>query len=135
MESGVLITQCGIACRTDGMHNAGQLENNSMRPSLSPYLPYPAFVGLYLLFDWATYIDPLYGLNITPWNPDPALGLVCWLVYGWRSALPWFIALVLGEILVRGMPAGLVLTLLLSVWLTLGYGLIGVVLKRTFGTS
>ncbi|MYM23156.1 GHKL domain-containing protein [Duganella sp. FT135W] len=102
---------------------------------LPRYLVFPAFIALYLLFDWATYIDPLYGLNITPWNPDPALGLVCWLVYGWRAALPWFIALVLGEILVRGMPAGLVLTLLLSVWLTLGYGLIGVVLKRTFGSS
>ena len=38
----------------------------SMRPTLSSYLQYPAFVGLYLLFDWATYIDPMYGLNITP---------------------------------------------------------------------
>ncbi|TFW30846.1 sensor histidine kinase [Duganella callida] len=93
------------------------------------------FIGLYVLFDWATYIDPLYGLNITPWNPDPALGLVCWLLYGWRAALPWWIALVLGEIMVRGMPAGLGLTLLLSAWLTVGYGLIGVVLKRNFGSS
>ncbi|MYM30263.1 GHKL domain-containing protein [Duganella sp. CY15W] len=99
------------------------------------YLVFPAFIALYLLFDWATYIDPLYGLNITPWNPDPALGLVFWLIYGWRSALPWWLALVLGEVLVRGMPAGLVLTLLLSLWLVLGYGLIGVVLKRQFGNS
>jgi signal transduction histidine kinase len=103
--------------------------------SLSRYLVFPAFIALYLLFDWATYIDPLYGLNITPWNPDPALGLVCWLLYGWRAALPWWIALVLGEVLVRGMPAGLVLTLLLSLWLTIGYGAIGEVLKRTFGSS
>jgi len=101
----------------------------------SRYLVFPAFIALYLLFDWATYIDPLYGLNITPWNPDPALGLVFWLRYGWRSALPWWLALVLGEVLVRGMPAGLVLTLLLSLWLVLGYGLIGVVLKRQFGSS
>ncbi|MYM68808.1 GHKL domain-containing protein [Pseudoduganella sp. FT55W] len=103
--------------------------------SLSRYLVFPAFIALYLLFDWATYIDPLYGLNITPWNPDPALGLVCWLLYGWRAALPWWIALVLGEVLVRGMPAGLVLTLFLSAWLTIGYGAIGEALKRTFGSS
>jgi signal transduction histidine kinase len=90
---------------------------------------------LYLLFDWATYIDPLYGLNITPWNPDPALGLVCWLMFGWRAALPWFIALVLGEWLVRGMPAGLPLTLLLSLWLIIGYGLLGVALRRIFGAG
>lgn len=96
---------------------------------------FPAFIGLYVLFDWATYIDPLYGLNITPWNPDPALGLVFWLRYGWRAALPWFIALMLGEWLVRGMPAGLPLSLLLSLWLTIGYGLLGVALKRTFGSG
>jgi len=98
-------------------------------------LVFPVFIALYLLFDWATYLDPLYGLNITPWNPDPALGMVLWLVYGWRAALPWWIALVLGEVVVRGMPAGFVLTLLLSLWLTIGYGAIGMVLRRTFGNS
>ena len=102
-------------------------------PFPSRHLLFPAFIGLYVLFDWATYIDPLYGLNITPWNPDPALGLVFWLRYGWRAALPWFIALLAGEWLVRGMPAGLPLSLLLSLWLTIGYGLLGVALKRTFG--
>jgi signal transduction histidine kinase len=97
------------------------------------HLVFPAFVALYLLFDWATYIDPLYGLNITPWNPDPALGLVFWLRYGWRAAGPWLVALCAGEILVRGMPAGLGLTLLLSLWLTVGYGLTGAALRRKFG--
>ncbi|MES2352691.1 MAG: MASE1 domain-containing protein, partial [Pseudomonadota bacterium] len=97
------------------------------------YLEFPAFIALYLLFDWATYIDPLYGLNITPWNPDPALGLVFWLRHGWRAALPWFIALVGGDLLVRGMPAGMLVTLLSSLWLTVGYGLIGAALRRQFG--
>jgi two-component system sensor kinase FixL len=99
------------------------------------HLVFPAFVALYLLFDWATYVDPLYGLNITPWNPDPALGLVFWLHYGWRAAGPWFVALVAGEILVRGMPAGLGLTLLFSLSLTIGYGLIGAALRRKFGAG
>lgn len=135
MESGVLITQYGMACRTDEMHNAGQSENNPMRPSLPRYLPYPAFVGLYLLFDWATYIDPLYGLNITPWNPDPALGLVFWLIYGRKAALPWFIALLAGECLVRGLPAGWPLTLLSSAWLIVGYGTIGEALRRRFSSG
>lgn len=98
-------------------------------------LVFPAFIALYLLFDWATYIDPLYGLNITPWNPDPALGLVFWLRYGWRAAVPWFLALCAGEILVRGMPAGLGLTVLLSLWLTVGYGLTGAVLRWRFGAG
>lgn len=106
----------------------------SVRP-LPRYLTFPAFIALYVLFDWATYIDPLYGLNITPWNPDPALGLVFWLLHGWRAALPWYVALMLGEWLVRGMPAGLPLSLLLSLWLVIGYGMLGAVLKRAFGNG
>ena len=98
-------------------------------------LPAPAFVLLYLLFDWATYLDPMYGLNITPWNPDPALGVVFWLRYGKRAALPWFVALFAGEVLVRGMPAGLGVTVLGSVWLTLAYGLIGEALRRRFSSN
>jgi two-component system sensor kinase FixL len=106
-----------------------------MSSNPSRHLVFPAFIALYLLFDWATYIDPLYGLNITPWNPDPSLGLVFWLRYGWRAAGPWFVALCAGEILVRGMPAGLGSTLLLSLWLTVGYGLTGVMLRRRFGAG
>jgi signal transduction histidine kinase len=106
-----------------------------MSSSPARHLVFPAFIALYLLFDWATYIDPLYGLNITPWNPDPSLGLVFWLRYGWRAAGPWFVALCAGEILVRGMPAGLAPTLLLSLWLTVGYGLTGVMLRRRFGAG
>lgn len=90
------------------------------------------FVAVFLLFDWVSYIDPLFGLNITPWNPDPALGLAYWLKYGRRAALPWFFALVIGEGLVRDLPAGWLLTLLLSAWLTIGYGLIGEALRRAF---
>ncbi|WP_317204892.1 ATP-binding protein [Janthinobacterium sp.] len=103
-----------------------------MRPFLLRYLPYPLFVGLYLVFDWVSYIDPLYGLNITPWNPDPALGLVFWLAYGRRAALPWFVALLAGEVLVRGMPAGPLVSVLGALWLTFGYGLTGAALRRSF---
>jgi signal transduction histidine kinase len=98
-------------------------------------LQFPAFIALYLLFDWATYIDPLYGLNITPWNPDPALGLVFWLRHGRRAALPWFIALLGGELLVRGMPAGPLVTLLGAMLLTVGYGVIGEALRRSFSNG
>ncbi|MBY0555778.1 MAG: MASE1 domain-containing protein [Burkholderiaceae bacterium] len=105
---------------------------HKVRPT---YLEFPVFIALYLLFDWATYVDPLYGLNITPWNPDPALGLVFWLRHGWRAAVPWLVALVSGELLVRGLPMGACMTLLSSLWLTLGYGVLGATLRRHFGDS
>ena len=56
------------------------------------------FIAAYVLLDWASFLDPLFGLNITPWNPDPAIGLVLWLRFGRQVALPWFIALVIAEI-------------------------------------
>ncbi|MTW10481.1 GHKL domain-containing protein [Pseudoduganella eburnea] len=92
-----------------------------------------AFLAAYLLFDWVSYVEPLLGLNITPWNPDTALGLVFWLVYGRRAALPWFLALVAGEVLVRGMPLGWPGTLLTAAWLILGYGLLGEALRHVLG--
>lgn len=95
----------------------------------------PLFLLLYLLLDWLTYVDPLYGVNITPWNPDPALGLVYWLRYGKKAALPWFAALLLGDILFRGMSAGPLYTLLGALSLTLGYGLIGEGLRRNFSNG
>ena len=91
-----------------------------------------AFVAAYVLLDWLSFVHPLYGLNITPWNPAPALGLIYWLRHGKRAALPWFISLLIGEALVRGWPVDVALTIALSFCLTLGYGLIGELLHRRF---
>lgn len=109
-----------------------QAMTSSIRQFSLRWLPELAFVATYLLFDWISYIAPLYGLNITPWNPDPALGMVFWLRYGKRAALPWFISLVAGDLLVRSMPAGWLITLALSVWLIIGYGSIAEILRRSF---
>jgi signal transduction histidine kinase len=91
-----------------------------------------AFVMGYVLLDWLSFVHPLYGLNITPWNPAPALGLVYWLRHGRRVALPWFVSLLIGEALVRGWPVQLPLTITLSFCLALGYSLIGELLHRRF---
>ena len=95
-------------------------------------IPDLLFVAVFLLFDWVSYVDALYGLNITPWNPDPALGLAYWMRYGKRAALPWFIANMLAEILVRDLLAGWLMTALAAALVTLGYGLIGEVLRHRF---
>ena len=100
-----------------------------------PIAPALGFFACYLLFDWLSYVEPLLGLNITPWNPDTALGLVFWLHYGRRAALPWFLAQLLGDWLVRGMPSGWAVSLLNAAWLTCGYGLIGSVLRRQFAAG
>ncbi|MCX7170314.1 MAG: ATP-binding protein [Proteobacteria bacterium] len=96
------------------------------------WLPDLLFVAVFLLFDWVSYVHALYGLNITPWNPDPALGLAYWMRYGRRAALPWFVANMLAEILVRDLLAGWLITVVSSAVVTLGYGLIGEVLRHRF---
>lgn len=88
------------------------------------------FIVAFVLLDWASYLHPMYGLNITPWNPSLALGLVFWSRVGWRAAIPWFIAILISEVLVRGQPATLPMTLALSSMLTLGYGVMAEALRR-----
>jgi signal transduction histidine kinase len=89
-----------------------------------------AFIAAYIALDWASYLHPLHGLNITLWNPAPALGLVLWLRFGRLTAIPWFVAIMAGEFVIRGMPATLVLTVVLSAALTAGYGAIGELLRK-----
>lgn len=89
-------------------------------------------MAFYVLLDRVSYFEPLFGLDITPWNPGPAFGLVCWLVYGKRTAIPWFLALVVSEFVTRNLPEGRPATLILSGCLVLGYGAIGEALRRFF---
>lgn len=100
---------------------------------LSRSLRVLAFIAAYVALDWASYLHPLYGLNITPWNPALGLGLVLWLRHGPVMALPWFVAILVGETVVRGLPADLVKTVLLSMALLAGYAAIGATLRRRLG--
>jgi two-component system sensor kinase FixL len=82
------------------------------------------FAPCYVALDWASYIAPLGPFNITPWNPQPALALV-WLLLGGLQHLPVVLATVFGaELLVRGAPAGSLITLATSTALTGTYGLV-----------
>ena len=103
-----------------------------MRALKIRWLPDLLFVAAFLLIDWLSFVHALYGLNITPWNPDPALGLAYWMRYGKRAALPWFAGNMLADILVRDNHAGWLMTTFSSALVTFGYGLIGEVLRSRF---
>lgn len=62
-----------------------------------------AYVLLYVLLDWVSYIRPLQGFNITPWNPQPALAVALLLWSPGRIVLVW-LGLLAAELVVRGMP-------------------------------
>lgn len=84
----------------------------------------------YIALDWASYIHPLHELNITPWNPAPALGLVYLLHFGSRMALPIAVAIFVSEIWVRGLPTGPWMALVIAGLLTLNCWVVAVLLNR-----
>jgi signal transduction histidine kinase len=81
-------------------------------PVLSSSRPFPgfawllglAYVVLFVALDWASYIRPFQGLNITPWNPQAALAIALLL---WRAQWVWVVwaSLMAAEMVVRGIPA------------------------------
>ena len=84
----------------------------------------------YVVLDWASYIHPLHGLNITPWNPAPALGLLFLLRFGKSAAPALAIAILIADAWVRNLPALLPISIGLSVLLTLGYWAVAEVLRH-----
>jgi two-component system sensor kinase FixL len=86
-------------------------------------LPWTVLLGyltVFLLLDWASYIHPFQGLNITPWNPQPALAIALLLA---SSQLWWvvWVGLVAAEIVVRGLPDDLFVAAAASAVLTLSF--------------
>jgi signal transduction histidine kinase len=74
------------------------------RPSCwSHLLLVAAYLLLYVLLDWVSYIRPLQGFNITPWNPQPALAIALLLWSRQRLWLVW-LGLLTAEFVVRGVP-------------------------------
>ena len=104
---------------------------SSMLPTLRPgWRDVLTLLLGYVVLDWASYIHPLYGLNITPWNPAPALGLLFLLRFGKGAALPLALAVFLADAWVRNLPVSLLVSIGLSAVLTLGYWAIAEVLRH-----
>lgn len=91
-----------------------------------------AFVLLYLLLDWVSFVHPMRGLNITPWNPQSALAVALLM---WRPGAWWLVwlAVAAGEALVRGDSTPWQAALCSSAMLTLGYTVIAAALAHFLG--
>lgn len=92
------------------------------RPT-QPWLVCALYVAAYLLLDWVSFIRPLQGLNITPWNPQPALAVALLL---WNVRLLWLVwlSLVLAELVVRGAPTDWLVMLVATAALSLSFAAI-----------
>ena len=84
----------------------------------------------YIILDWVSYISPVHGLSITPWNPAPALGLLYLLHFGKHATAPLALAILIADAWVRNLPLAFSISVVLSVLLTLGYWAIAEALRR-----
>lgn len=87
------------------------------------------YVGLYILLDWFSYLQPVLKLGITPWNPQAGLTLAFLVVYGPRWAAVTAVAALLSELFVRQAPIS-PLAISVAIWIAFGYGTLAVLLRR-----
>lgn len=92
------------------------------------------YLAAFLLLDWASYIRPLQGLNITPWNPQPALAIALLV---WNRRRIWLVltGLLAAELVVRGTPANWLAALSATVALSLTYAAVARAIAQRIDVS
>jgi len=97
------------------------------------------YLALYLLLDWASYVEPLRHTSITPWNPNTGVVMALLLARGGRWAPLVALGIFAGELLTdAGPPPWRVLALtsmfLATVYACAAWGLRGRGLDRAIET-
>jgi len=87
------------------------------------------YLAAYALLAWASYIRPLPGFNITPWNPQQALAVALLIAYPRGAWLVWC-SLFGGELALRGLGTGWIQGVFATVALTLSTYLVARLLSR-----
>jgi len=100
--------------------------------TLSPqsWLLGAGYLTLYLLLDWASYVQPLRHTSITPWNPNTGVVMALLLTRGWRWAPLVTLGIFVGELLTDDAPAPWWVGALASGYLALVYTLAAWGLRR-----
>ncbi len=93
------------------------------QPGRRSWLQAGVYVLIFLVLDWVSYIRPLQGLNITPWNPQPALAVAVLLWHRRWLWLVWF-SLLAAELIVRGVPRDWLVAFTVTAALSLSYAAI-----------
>jgi two-component system sensor kinase FixL len=88
------------------------------------------YLALYLLLDWASYVEPLRHTNITPWNPNTGVVMALLLARGGRWAPLVAFGIFVGELLTDDAPAPWRVLALASLYLAAMYTLAAWVLRR-----
>ncbi|MES1263830.1 MAG: MASE1 domain-containing protein, partial [Peristeroidobacter soli] len=89
-----------------------------------------AYLVLYVVLEWLSFIQPVLKLGITPWNPNTGLMLAFLLVYGPRWAPVTALGVLAAEVLIRGTPAGWLVLICASAAIACGYAALATLLRR-----
>ncbi len=89
------------------------------------------FVVLFLLLDWLSFLHPMRGTSITPWNPQAALAVA---LLAWQPRQCWLVAgtLVLAAA-ARGWPAAPLPELVAACTLSAGHLMLALAVRRWLG--
>jgi two-component system, LuxR family, sensor kinase FixL len=79
------------------------------------------YLALYLLLDWASYVEPLRHTSITPWNPNTGVVMALLLARGWRWAPLVALGIFAGELLTDEGPPPWRILALTSMFLAIVY--------------
>jgi two-component system sensor kinase FixL len=88
------------------------------------------YLAAYVFLDWASSMHALQGLAITPWNPQGGLSLTLLLLFGIRFAPLLVLSALIGDVIVRQLPAPLHAAALAALAPAVGYGALAWFLKR-----
>jgi two-component system, LuxR family, sensor kinase FixL len=88
------------------------------------------YIALYLLLDWASYVEPVRHTSVTAWNPNTGLLIALLLSRGGRWAPLVAIGCFLGDLLINDEPAPWRTTVLTSLYVTAVYTSAAWVLRR-----
>lgn len=90
------------------------------------------FVLAYLALDWASFIHPMQGFNVTPWNPQPAAAIALLMRHGFGGLPAVVVATVAAEWFIRGPHVTLALPLAGALVLAAGYAATAYLLARAW---
>jgi two-component system sensor kinase FixL len=88
------------------------------------------YIAVHLLLDWLSFVHPFGAFGITPWTPSTGLCFVLVLRYGPRTLPVYVAALILANVIVRGLPVPFWVATAEALIRCAAYGLVLVVLLR-----
>lgn len=88
------------------------------------------YVAIFLALDRISFFRVLPGTGFTPWNPPPAASIALLVIKGLRFAPALFLAGMIDDIAIVGLPNGLPATLAMEAITTLGYTAVAAALRR-----